>query len=128
MKSLSERLSYANVVSTICLFLLLGGATAFAATHLGKNSVGTKQLKKNSVTGAKVKNHTLTGKDIKLSKLGKVPLAAHADAADVAGSASSLSPGESIHLVGAPNEPPFLGNSGNAGPLEPSLGLPPTTR
>ena len=33
------RLSYANVVSTLCLFLLLGGG-AYAATKLAKNSVG----------------------------------------------------------------------------------------
>ena len=35
------------------LFLALGGATAYAASTLGKNSVGGKQLKKNAVTGAK---------------------------------------------------------------------------
>jgi hypothetical protein len=123
VKKFSERLTYANVVSTICLFLLLGGATAFAAVHLKKNSVGTKQLKKNSVTGAKVKNQTLTGKDIKLSKLGKVPLAAHADAADSAGSANSLSPAEPIHLVGAPGEPSFLAGASDA--TFPGVTLPP---
>ena len=119
MKKLSGRLSYANVVSSICLFLLLGGATAFAAVHLGKNSVGRKQLKKNAVTGAKVKNHSLTGKDIKLSKLGKVPLAATAD------TANGLAPLEATHLVGAPGEPGFLGGSTNASAVAPALNLPP---
>jgi hypothetical protein len=37
------------------LFLLLSGGAAYAASHLGKNTVGTKQLKKNSVTTAKIK-------------------------------------------------------------------------
>jgi hypothetical protein len=118
----SQRFTYANVVSSICLFLLLGGATAFAASHLGKNSVGTKQLKKNAVTGAKVKNQTLTGKDIKLSKLGKVPLAVHADSADTA---NAVAPAEPIHPVGAPGEPPFLSGSINASAIPPGLPLPP---
>jgi hypothetical protein len=122
LKKASERLTYANVVSSICLFLLLSGATAFAAVQLGKNSVGSKQLKKSSVTGAKVKNHSLTGKDIKLSKLGKVPLADHAVSADTA---SALSPPEAIHLVGAPGEPPFLSGSMNGSAIAPGLNLPP---
>ena len=92
MKKASKRLTYANVISSICLFLLLSGATAFAAVQLGKNSVGSKQLKKNSVTGAKVKNHSLTGKDIKLSKLGTVPLATHAVSADTASALTPLEP------------------------------------
>jgi hypothetical protein len=49
------KLTYANVISTLCLFPLLGGGAAFAASHLRKNSVGSKQLKKNSVTTAKIK-------------------------------------------------------------------------
>ena len=47
------RLTYSNVVSTLCLFLLLGGGAAYAASHLGKNSVGSKQLKKNAVITTK---------------------------------------------------------------------------
>jgi hypothetical protein len=95
------RPTYANVVSTVCLFLLLGGA-AYAATQLPKNSVGTKQLKANAVTGAKVKNGSLTGADIEAASLGTVPLATHAvgaatathalsaDSASRAGDASAL--------------------------------------
>ena len=54
-----SRLSYANVISTICLFLLLGGG-AYAAFKLPKSSVGTKQLKKGSVTTAKLKHGAVT--------------------------------------------------------------------
>lgn len=54
MKTIRKRLTYANVISTICLFLLLGGGAAYAATHLPKNSVGSKQLKKGAVTPAKL--------------------------------------------------------------------------
>lgn len=60
--------TYANVVSTICLFLLLGGG-AYAASQLAKNSVGTKQLRNNSVTGPKVKDHSLEGRDFKAGQL-----------------------------------------------------------
>jgi hypothetical protein len=55
VKKLTGRLSYANVVSTICLFLLLGGGGALAAkVVLPKNSVGSKQLKQGAVTPAKL--------------------------------------------------------------------------
>ena len=75
------KLSYANVMSSLCFFLLLGGG-AYAAGHLGKNSVGSKQLKKNAVTGTKVKDQSLTGKDINLAKLGTVPNSSDAANAD----------------------------------------------
>jgi hypothetical protein len=47
------KLSYANVISTLCLFLFLGGA-AYAASQLPKNSVGTKQIKNGAVTQQKI--------------------------------------------------------------------------
>jgi Collagen triple helix repeat (20 copies) len=57
-------LTYANIVSTLCLFLLLGGGAAFAATRLPKNSVGPNQLRKGAVTPTKLSAATksiLTG-------------------------------------------------------------------
>lgn len=60
MKRFLPRLTYANVVSTLCLFLLVGGASAFAATKLAKNSVGATQIKKNAVVTAKIKNAAVT--------------------------------------------------------------------
>ena len=46
MKQLRQRLTFANVVSCIALFVALGGVS-YAATQLPKNSVGAKQLKRN---------------------------------------------------------------------------------
>ena len=99
MKKIRKRLTYANVMSSIAVFLVLGGATAIAAGQLGKNSVGSKQLKKNAVTTAKIKNNAVTtskikngavsGAKINLSSLGKVPSAANADNAANAGHANS---------------------------------------
>jgi hypothetical protein len=60
MKRFLPRLTYANVVSTLCLFLLVGGASAFAATKLVKNSVGATQIKKNAIVTAKIKNAAVT--------------------------------------------------------------------
>jgi hypothetical protein len=57
---LRSKLTYSNVAATLALFLALGGATAFAAIQLEKNSVGSKQLKKNAVTAAKIKNGAVT--------------------------------------------------------------------
>jgi hypothetical protein len=84
-----RKLSYANVVATLALFVAWGGAS-YSAFKLPKNSVGTKQLKKNSVTtakikknavnGSKVKANSLTGSDINLNKLPRrasVPTRGH---------------------------------------------------
>jgi hypothetical protein len=89
MKQIRKRLTYANVMSTITVFLLVGGATALAASKFGKNSVGSKQIKSNAITTAKIKNAavtgvkvaygTLTGANINLGTLGKVPIAENAD-------------------------------------------------
>jgi hypothetical protein len=112
------RLTYANVMATIAVFIALGGAS-YAAFKLPKNSVGSKQLKKSSLTlakikknavnGAKVKNHSLSGADINLAKLGTVPAATSAD------TANALSPLEGVHMVGAAGEPQFENGSTNFG-------------
>jgi hypothetical protein len=101
MKFVSKRLTYANVMSSIAVFLVLAGGTAFAANQLGKNTVGSKQLKSNAVTAAKIKNEavtgakvkkgSLTGTDINLGTLGTVPNATHADSANSATTAGHAS-------------------------------------
>lgn len=63
-----RRLTYANVISSLALFVSLGGIS-YAAVKLPKDSVGTKQLKKGAVTGAKVDNGSLSAKDFG----GKLP-------------------------------------------------------
>jgi hypothetical protein len=108
----ARRPSPAMIVALIALVCALTG-TAWAA--LGKNSVGSKQLKKNAVvtakikkeavTGAKIKKDTVTGAKVNESTLGTVPSA---------GVASSLTPPEAVHLVGAGGQPSFENGSGNA--------------
>ncbi len=67
---LRKRLTYANVIATLALFLALGG-TSYAVTSLPTNSVGTPQLKKNAVTGDKVKDGSLKSADFAAGTLLK---------------------------------------------------------
>ena len=53
LAKLRRRLNYAKGMSTLAVFLVLGGV-AWAATELPENSVGTKQLKKHAVTLPKI--------------------------------------------------------------------------
>jgi hypothetical protein len=69
LERLRPRLTYANTIATLALFLALGGGAAYAASTLGKNTVGAKQLKKNAVTGAKVKDGSLSSGDFKAGQL-----------------------------------------------------------
>ena len=55
---LRARLTYANAMSTIALFVALGGVS-YAATLLPPGSVGTKQIRGRAVTGRKVATSTL---------------------------------------------------------------------
>src|SRR5687767_15496879 len=59
-----SRLTYANVMSSLAVFAVLGG-TGYAVTQIDANSVGTKQLKKNAVVSKKVKDRSLLAKDFK---------------------------------------------------------------
>lgn len=48
-----ERLTFANVVACLALFIALGGV-GYAATQLPKNSVGARELKRGAVTPPKL--------------------------------------------------------------------------
>lgn len=60
MRIAKPKLTYANVVSSLALFVALGG-TSYA---VARNSVGSAQLRANAVTSAKVKNRTLQSTDL----------------------------------------------------------------
>jgi hypothetical protein len=59
-EKLRKRLTYANVVATLALFLALCGGVVYAA---GK--ITGKDIKKNAISGKLVKNESLSGADIK---------------------------------------------------------------
>ena len=87
-----------NALGLIAIFIAMSG-TAYAATSLPHNSVGTKQLRNRAVTGAKlargavtaskVKPGSLTGRQINAATLGLVPSATHATSADSATTANT---------------------------------------
>jgi hypothetical protein len=97
VKQIRKRVTYANVMSSIAVFLVLGGASAYAAKKIGsneikgnsittgklkKNAVTASKIKQNSITTAKIKNGAVTGAKVNVGTLGTVPNATHATNAD----------------------------------------------
>jgi hypothetical protein len=102
MKLRRPRLTYANVVATIALFIALGGAS-YAATSLPKGSVGTDQIQPEAVRTGKVADEAVTSAKLtqgvreRLVPVGGLPTvtptsvkhAETADRADTAGTATT---------------------------------------
>ena len=78
MRKMTRRLTYANVIATLALFLAIGGGAAFAATNLAKNSVGPKAIKANAVGPAKIKAGAVTGEKLANGAVSATKLAAGA--------------------------------------------------
>ncbi len=93
MKQIRQRLTYANVMSSIAVFFVLGGATAFAATKIGANelkansvltgkivkeAVTTSKIKNSAVTNTKIADKAITAAKLDLAGLGTVPNATNA--------------------------------------------------
>lgn len=57
LRAFRIRLTYANVVATIALFIALGGAS-YAAVQIPRNSVGREQLRDGAVTKKKINPYT----------------------------------------------------------------------
>ena len=74
MRRMKPRLSYANVISTLALFIALTGTTAFAASKLAPKSVGEPQLRPGAVTADKLRTNAVTAPKIKAQavKQGKL--------------------------------------------------------
>jgi hypothetical protein len=92
-----RRLTYANVVSTIALFIAISGASALAASKLANRSVGEPQLRPGAVTAEKLRTNSVTAPKIKAGavKQGKLAGGSVTAAKLTLGSveASSLAPG-----------------------------------
>ena len=69
---LRDRLTYANVVATLALFVALGG-TGYAASPRS----GAATVKNRSIRAADLRKNTLTGTEINESKLGGCRTRAH---------------------------------------------------
>jgi hypothetical protein len=81
LAKLRPRLTYANVVSTACLFIVLGG-TAVAAGGINSigglqirpNAVGESEIKKNAVGAAEVKKNAIGASELKKAAVGAAEL------------------------------------------------------
>jgi hypothetical protein len=78
-----SRLTYANVVATLALFIALGG-TSFAVSKLTG-----RDIKNRSITRVDLRKNTLTGTEINESRLRTVPRARRATSATNAITASN---------------------------------------
>ena len=73
LDKLRQRLTYANVMATIAVFIALGGSSYAAFTISGSD------IKNRSIAGKKLKRNTLTSKQVRESRLSRVPRARNAD-------------------------------------------------
>ncbi|MGC1851396.1 MAG: hypothetical protein WA687_03025 [Solirubrobacterales bacterium] len=71
MKQIRKRLTYANVMSSLAVFLILGGATAFAAVK----KVGPNEIKANSIKTGKIVKEAVTAGKIKKAAVNESRLA-----------------------------------------------------
>jgi hypothetical protein len=93
MARLGDRLTYANIVATMALFVALGG-TSYAVLHVGSNdvvdnSLRSRDIRNNSLRASDIRDRTLRARElgrdslgsgvIKESALGIVPRAAEAE-------------------------------------------------
>lgn len=65
MSKTRSRLSYANVMATVAVFLALGGGAYAAKVKLGKNAVKTKSIANGAVTESKLGNNAVTEAKVK---------------------------------------------------------------
>jgi hypothetical protein len=112
MRALRSKLTYANVISTICLFLLLGGGAAVAAGRLANNSVGTAQIKNAAVTGPKLKRASIEA--TKLTALATSTLKGATGPKGAKGAAGAKG------ATGAKGDRGATGSQGPAGPVGPT--------
>src|SRR5918999_4003267 len=68
------KLTYANVTSTLALFLALGGVS-YAAISVGSgeirnNSIRTQDLRNNQIRSKDIRNRTIVNRDVLTNTLG----------------------------------------------------------
>ena len=110
--------TYANVMSTLAVFLVVAGGSAFAASTITADSINSKTVKDNSLksidlkdgkavstddvidgslTGTDIADNSVTGSDVDESTLGQVP-----DAAKLDGRAAASFLGSTVYKAESP--------------------------
>lgn len=75
-----DKLTYANVIATMALFVALGGSS-YAALTLPKNSVGAKQIKREAVGKSEIRSGAVRSRAIRNAAIGVIDLSADTQAA-----------------------------------------------
>jgi hypothetical protein len=110
-----RRPSHTTAVAYLALFVALGGS-AYAASHLGKKTVGTKQLKGGAVTAAKLKKNAVTKAKIKAAAVDGSKIAdGSVTGADV--NAASMPFSQIVHEARGSSTVPLPTNIKTAYPL-----------
>ena len=60
LSKLRSQVTYANVVSSVCLFIVLGGTSYAVAT----GSIGSREIKNNSIRGKDIRTGTIRSSDV----------------------------------------------------------------
>ncbi len=69
MSALRQRLTYANVMATIAVFIALGG-TSWAVTQLPRDSVGATQIRSRAVGPSELRSRAVSSRSIRDSTIG----------------------------------------------------------
>lgn len=78
MKQIRAHVTYANVMSSLAVFLLLGGGGAYAAKKQNTKKIGATQIKASAVTTAKIKNEAVDTAKLKNAAVSGAKLAPEA--------------------------------------------------
>src|SRR5689334_19528255 len=95
--------SYANVASTLALFIALGG-TGYAAYSLPRNSVGSRELRPHSVGRSELRTGAVSSASVRDGSL----------------TTKDLSPSARAALSGKQGPPGLSGAKGDTGPAGPT--------
>jgi hypothetical protein len=99
-----RHLSYANVVSTLALCLVVGGGSAYAAAQLAKNSVKSKHIATGAVASSDIKNRSVQLQDLASDVTGKNGAAGLRGEPGPQGPAGGQGPAGSDGAPGAPGQ------------------------
>ena len=108
-----------NAIAYLALWLTLGGGSAYAATQLDANSVGTMQLKPDAVVSSRVKDHSLLARDFKEGQLPSLTQGATGPRG-AAGAQGAVGPAGPVGKQGAEGPAGRPGTPGEVGPRGPA--------
>lgn len=99
-KRAGERLTYANVMATVAVFIALGG-TSYAAATLARDSVGSAQIRSRAVGPTELRSRSVTSRAVRDRSLQPRDLSSEARSA-LRGERGPVGPAGPTGPAGAP--------------------------